>query len=71
MADVGVAQIAEKIGRRNMETSKVTTLPRWMWWTKGECVVEIIKTGHFPTSAMVKLPNDVVTEVEIEDLGRA
>lgn len=47
------------------------TLPQWMWWTKGECVVEILSAGHFPTTAMVKLPNDSITEVDIEELGNA
>ena len=43
-------------------------LYKWMWWTKGECVVEVLKTGHFPTSVMVKLPNDKETEIEIHEL---
>jgi hypothetical protein len=47
------------------------TLPQWMWWTKGECVVEVLETGHYPTTAMVKLPDDRVTEVDIEELGSA
>jgi hypothetical protein len=45
-------------------------LPKWMWWAKGECVVEVLQTGHFPTSAMVKLPNDSVTEVDICELQK-
>lgn len=44
------------------------TLPRWVWWTKGECVVEIIKTGHFPTSVMAKMPDDSIIEIEINEL---
>lgn len=43
-------------------------LHKWMWWTKGECVVEVIKTGHFPTTAIVILPNDKETEVDIDEL---
>ena len=43
-------------------------LYKWMWWTKGECVVEVLKTGHFPTSVMVKLPNGNETEVEVHEL---
>jgi len=43
-------------------------LQKWMWWTKGECVVEVINTGHFPTTAMVKLPNDKETEIDIDEL---
>lgn len=43
-------------------------LHKWMWWRKGECVVEVLHAGHFPTTAVVKLPNDAETEVEIADL---
>jgi hypothetical protein len=46
-------------------------LQKWMWWTKGECVVEVLKTGHFPTTAMVRLPNDKETEIEIAELEYA
>ena len=35
---------------------------------KGECVVEVLKTGHFPTTAMVKLPNDKTIEVDTNEL---
>lgn len=48
------------------------TLPRkpeWMWWQQGECVVRLLKQGHFPTSVMVELPNGQQTEVELEELG--
>lgn len=44
-------------------------LYRFMWWRKGECVVEVLKRGHYPDTVMVKLPNDVVTEVMQNDLG--
>lgn len=47
------------------------TLPRWVWWTKGECVVEVLKTGHYPTSAMVKMPDDKVIEVDLKELAHA
>lgn len=43
-------------------------LHKWMWWSKGECVVEVLKTGHFPTTAIVRLPNDKETEVDTEEL---
>jgi hypothetical protein len=43
-------------------------LHKWMWWNKGECVVEVLKTGHFPTSAMVRLPNDKEVEIDINEL---
>jgi hypothetical protein len=54
-----------------MREKTFTTLPQWCWWTKGECVVEVLKTGHFPTTAMVKLPNDSVTEIDIDELEAA
>ena len=43
-------------------------LHKWMWWSRGECVVEVLKTGHFPTSAIVKLPDDKIIEVDIDEL---
>ena len=43
-------------------------LHRWMWWSAGECVVEVLNTGHFPTTVMVKLPNDKETEIDIDEL---
>ena len=46
-------------------------LQKWMWWTKGECVVEVLCTGHFPTTAMVMLPNDKETEIDIDELEYA
>lgn len=46
-------------------------LQKWMWWTKGECVVEVLGTGHFPTTAMVRLPNDAETEIDINELEMA
>lgn len=51
-----------------MKENRMNHLNTWMWWTKGECVVEVLRTGHFPTTAMVKLPNDKETEVDIIEL---
>lgn len=51
-----------------METSKVTTLPRWVWLKSLSCVVEVKRCGHFPTTVMVQLPDDKVIEVEAADL---
>jgi len=51
-----------------MEINRTNHLYKWMWWTKGECVVEILRTGHFPTTAMVVLPNDTQTEIDINEL---
>jgi hypothetical protein len=46
-------------------------LHKWMWWNKGECVVEVLKTGHYPNTAMVRLPNNKETEIEIAELEYA
>jgi hypothetical protein len=43
-------------------------LQKWMWWNKGECVVEVLHTGHFPTSAMVRMPDNREVEVDIDEL---
>lgn len=51
-----------------MRDGHKNTLPEWMWWDKASCVVRILKTGHFPTSAMVQLPDDTITEVDIDEL---
>lgn len=51
-----------------MKENRMNHLHTWMWWSKGECVVEVLRTGHFPTTAMVKLPNDKETEVDIIEL---
>jgi hypothetical protein len=51
-----------------MKENKMNHLYTWMWWRKGECVVEVLRTGHFPTTAMVKLPDDRETEVDINEL---
>lgn len=44
------------------------TMPKWVWWKKGECVVEVLRTGHYPTSIIAKLPNDKETEIDIDEL---
>lgn len=44
------------------------TLPKWVWWNKGECVVEVVSTGHFPTTIIAKLPNDKETEIDVHEL---
>lgn len=41
---------------------------KWLWWRKGECVVEVIRTGHFPNTVMVKLPDDRVVEAELSEM---
>jgi hypothetical protein len=46
----------------------IQMMPKWVWWVKGECVVEVLGAGHYPTSIMVKLPNDKITEIECDDI---
>jgi hypothetical protein len=43
-------------------------MPKWVWWKKGECVVEVLSTGHFPTTIIGKLPDDKETEIDIDEL---
>jgi len=57
----------ERKGRTIMKDNRVN-LYKWMWWAKGECVVEVLRTGHFPNTAMVRLPNDKETEIEVHEL---
>jgi len=52
-----------------MSEIKYSHLHQWMWWGKGKCVVEVIKTGHFPTTGIVRLPNGSEIEVDIDELG--
>lgn len=51
-----------------MKENRMNHLYKWMWWTKGECVVEVLRTGHFPTTAMVVLPNNKQTEIDTNEL---
>ena len=46
----------------------IVTIPKLVWWTKGECEVEVLRRGHYPTSVMAKLPNDKTTEIELAEL---
>lgn len=46
----------------------MTSLPRWCWHDEFKCVVEIIRSGHFPTSVVVRLPDDSEIETDIEKL---
>lgn len=44
------------------------TLPKWMWWKDGKCVVEILRRGNYPDTVMVRLPNDAETQVYQNEL---
>jgi hypothetical protein len=52
----------------SMSEIKHHHLQKWMWWNKGECVVEVLHTGHFPTTAIVRLPNDKESEIDVDEL---
>lgn len=43
-------------------------VPEWAWWTVGKCVVRVLRTGHFPETIMVELPDDKITEIDIAEL---
>jgi hypothetical protein len=45
-----------------------TSIPKWVWWNAGGCVIEVIRTGHYPTTIMGKMPNDKVIEIDINEL---
>ena len=49
-------------------TDDRSKVKRWAWWAKGECVVEILCTGHFPDTVMAKLPDDRKIEVDLNEL---
>jgi hypothetical protein len=42
--------------------------PQWAWWVPGECVVELLERGHFPTTLMVKLPDNKIIEIDEDTL---
>jgi hypothetical protein len=52
----------------DMAENNMIVMNKWRWWVKGECVVEILGIGHFPTTVMAKLPNDQVTEIDMHEL---
>jgi hypothetical protein len=43
-------------------------LPEWLWHKEFECVVRILKTGHYPDTAMVQLPDDRTVETDTKHL---
>lgn len=51
-----------------MKENRYPTLPEWVWWNDGECVVRVLSAGHFPTTIMARLPNDTECEIEIAEL---
>jgi hypothetical protein len=48
---------------------RMNPMYKHMWWTKRGCEVEVLGTGHFPTTAMVKLlKEDHILEVDTDEL---
>ena len=45
-------------------------LPQFVWHKQIECKVEVIKTGHFPTTVIVQLPDGRQVETDSEHLAR-
>lgn len=45
-----------------------TKLPEWMWHKEFECVVKILKTGHFPDTVIAQLPDDRIVEIDTKHL---
>jgi hypothetical protein len=39
-----------------------------MWWCKVDDAVEVLHTGHFPTTAIVRLSDGREVEVDITEL---
>jgi hypothetical protein len=60
--------VSDNLRKRTDMTNNSNGLPKWVWWTKGECVVEILSIGHFPTTVMAKLPSDKETEIDMDEL---
>jgi hypothetical protein len=46
----------------------MTRIPRWCWHDQFECVVEVIKTGHFPSTVIVRMPDGSELETDIDKL---
>lgn len=54
--------------KKNKDYLDRITLPEWCWHSTMECVVHVLKRGHFPDTAMVQLPDDRIVETLINDL---
>lgn len=50
------------------ENNKMSIRYKWLWWEKGGCVVELLHTGHFPTTVIAKLPDGRTTEIDFDEL---
>ena len=48
--------------------TSTTSIPRWLWSRAAECVVEVLSTGHYPDSLMVRTPEGKELEAPCSDL---
>jgi hypothetical protein len=48
--------------------TSTTPIPRWLWSRAAECVVEVLSTGHYPDSLMVRTPDGKELEAPCTDL---
>lgn len=52
----------------NSPQTPTTSIPRWLWSRAAECVVEVLSTGHYPDSLMVRTPEGKELEAPCSDL---
>jgi hypothetical protein len=60
-----------RINTNNVRENKMKikrVMPKTVWWGKGDCQIEVLKTGHYPTTIIGKLPNGKETEIDIDEL---
>lgn len=50
------------------QESSTREVDRFAWHQKLECVVEIVGQGHFPSTAIVKLPDGREIDTDLCDL---
>jgi hypothetical protein len=48
----------------------IREVERWQWHSVMHCVVEIIRTGHYMNTVVVKLPDDSEVETDLVLLFR-
>ena len=53
-----------------MNNNPTREVDRWQWHKELECVVEILKTGRFPTTVIVRLPDGKEVETDYCNLLR-
>lgn len=66
-----MAKSKVKAKAKDKDYVECITFPEWCWHTTLECVVKVLKRGHFPDTAMVQLPDDKIIEIPLNDLKDA